>query len=119
MRHLSAPIPPPFGHVEHHRPSRERSSLTREDLDTATVIRRAGCQLGRDLAVSVGAQRWEEVDEETRELMRDAMVSQLTKRLGDARMQLRLHACIGPVPLPAVERVARLERALDAARRLP
>lgn len=116
MRARAVAIIPPLGHVERPRFTRETSALTPEDLNTATVIRRAAAQLGRDLAASAGVQRWEDVPDDLRAEMRDTMIGALSKRLGDAR--LKLHACIGPVPLAAAERVARLERALDAARRL-
>jgi hypothetical protein len=112
-------IIPPLGHVERHRPSRERSALTTEDLDKATVIRRAAAQLGRDLAASAGHIEWRDVPDELRADMKDLMIGAISKRLGDARVQLKLLAGIGNVPLAAAERVAKLERALDAAKRLP
>lgn len=110
---------PPLGHVERHRPQREHSALTGEDLDRATVLRRAAAHLERDLAVSVGRRAWSDVDPEIRADMRDTLIGAYTKRLGDARLQLRLVASIGGSTLPAAERVAKLERCLDAARRLP
>lgn len=114
------PIAIPLGHVERHRPSRELSALTAEDLVTATVIRRQAAQLGHDLlASSTGHQEWRDIADDVRAEIRDTMIGALSKRLGDARMRARLLAAVGDVPLAQVERVARLERALDAARMLP
>lgn len=90
-----------------------------EDLDTATVIRRAAARLGRDLAASVGHVEWSEIADDVRVEIKDTMIGALAKRVGDARFQLKMLAHIGAPPLSAVERVTRLERALDAARRLP
>jgi hypothetical protein len=113
-------IVPPFGAIEHTRPrSREVSALTPQDietsaadwrrLDTPTITRRAAAD----------HVEWRDLPDEDRAEMRDMLVDWYAKRLGDARVQVRLLAGIGDVPLAAVERVARLERALDAVRRLP
>ena len=88
------------------------------DLDTPTVTRRAAAQLARDLAASVGHQDWSAIPDDIREVMRDAMVSQLEHRLAHARSRARYYAGAGSIPAAASERVVRLERALDAARRL-
>lgn len=106
------PIAVPLGAIERPRnPCRELSALTDGDLATPAVWRRPE----RETPANTDQR---ERDAETRAEWREILVPYYTRRLGAARLQTALLASIGKVPLAQVERVARLERALDAARRL-
>jgi hypothetical protein len=120
MRARSEALAPPFGAIERPRFARETSALTPEDLETPAVIRRATADLGRDLAACAGHTEWRDLDPETRREMREVLVAHYERRLGDARMQARLLVGVaGTVPLAQAVRIAKLERGLAAARRLP
>jgi len=111
------PIAVPVGHVQQPGP----------DIDTPAVTRRDTAQLGRDLAVSAGVPRWEDVPDEIRREMREAMIMEIMRRLEYARRAADVasltagadrDSAIADVERRLYDREVRLERALAAARRL-
>lgn len=114
MRHRADPIPPPFGHVEPPRPSREVSALVAADfraLDTPTITRRAAEE---------PMAGWADLEPGVRRSTRDYCAQQVAGRLKDAKNGLEWWVVrrLTP-PFPLVERVAKLERSLAAVLRWP
>jgi hypothetical protein len=119
--------PPPSRHVESEPlGSRETSHLHHSDrqpipvldadiradysaLDRPTITRRA----------ESAPPGWLDLDRAVRDEIRGIAVDQLTKRLGDARGDLRDAVEASAPTLHLVERVARLERSLRMVRAWP
>lgn len=125
MRNRSEPLAPPLGHgfIGHieqpRRVSRELSALTPQDLSTPAIVRRAAATTLRDEPANSNHQEWMDLDAESRREMKDILIAAYAQKLGNARVQLKLIQGIGSPSQAALDRIARLERNLDAVRRLP
>lgn len=101
MRDRVDPIPPPFGHIERPRVSRERSALLASDVAAPMLD-------------------WHDLDPEIRASTRAYCADQVRRSLAHARQALGFYVRseLAP-PIAVVERVARLERSLAAVLRWP